>query len=181
MFSALDKTSTWTAFPDKIHSRYTLFFAYEECWLAFESRTKFCFSSSYDQKPGKLWRLAQTDRFKFKLGKKVMYSTRQRLSWQSLASRKTRLETWFSILENFRIESRVEFRKSRVGSFDFRVERNNEFAGWMSFREVNWIREVLSCDVEGVTSRLSSCCVTKKPKNAFNLSLLPETFPVTIP
>ena len=116
--------------------------------------------------------LAQTDRFKFKLGKKVMYSTTQRLSWQSLASRKTRLETWFSILENFRIESRVEFRKSRVGSFDFRVKRNNEFAGWMSFREVNWIREVLSCDVEGVTSRLSSCCVTKKPKNAFNLSLL---------
>ena len=94
--------------------------------------------------------LAQTDRFRFKLGKKVTCSTTQRLSWQSLASRKTRLETWFPILENFRIESRVEFHNSRVGSFEFRVERNNELAGWMSFRKANWIREVLSFDVEGL-------------------------------
>ena len=27
MFSALDKIFTWTAFPDKIHSRYILFFS----------------------------------------------------------------------------------------------------------------------------------------------------------
>ena len=72
-----------------------------------------------------------------------------KVSWQSLASRKT---PW-------------------LVSWLFRVEKNNEFAGWLSFREVNWIREALLCYVEGKASHLSSSCLMK---NAFNLSLLPE-------
>ena len=70
-----------------------------------------------------------------------------------------------------RIKSQVEFPNSQVGSFEFQVKKNNELAGWLSFREVNWIREALLCDVEEKASRLSSSCLTK---NAFNLSLLPE-------
>ena len=37
------------------------------------------------------------------------------------------------------LESRVEFRNSRVGSFEFEVEKNHELAGWWSFREVNCV------------------------------------------
>ena len=46
---------------------------------------------------------------KFKLGKKLKAQYHAKVSWQSLASRKTRLETWFSILKNFEnwVSSRV--------------------------------------------------------------------------
>ena len=94
---------------------------------------------------------------------------RSKVSLQSLTSRKTRLETRSSKI--LRIESQVKFRNSRVGSFDFRVEKTNEPVDWLSFREVNWIREVLLCDVEGKASHLSSSCFTK---NESTLPLLSE-------
>ena len=81
---------------------------------------------------------------------------------KSLASRKTRLETRFSILES--LESSSVTRELALSSFEPGREK-------LSFREVNCIREALSCDVEGKASRLSSSCLTK---NAFNLSFLPE-------
>ena len=46
-----------------------------------------------------------------------------------------------------RIESRVDFRNSRVGSFEFRVEKNNELTAWLISREINWTSEAHSCVV----------------------------------
>ena len=64
---------------------------------------------------------------------------RSKVSWQSLASRKTWLKTELSILRKKFWESGLEFHNLQVGSFKFQVEKNNELAGWLSFREVNWI------------------------------------------
>ena len=96
---------------------------------------------------------------------------RSKVSWQSLASRKTWLKTQLSILKKTIWESGLKFHNLQVGFFKFQVKKNNELAGWLSFIDANWIREVLLCDVEGNVSRLSSCCLMKI---AFNLSLLPE-------
>ena len=44
--------------------------------------------------------------------------------------------------------------KLALSSFEFK--KNNKFSGWLSFREVNWIGEVLSCVVEEKASCISS-------------------------
>ena len=46
------------------------------------------------------------------------------------------------------VKSWVEFYNSRVGPFKFRVQKNNELAGWQSFRKVNWISKAHLCIVK---------------------------------
>ena len=50
-------------------------------------------------------------------------------------TRESQNSTWDSIFDPRKIpsiESQVKFRNSSVGSFEFRVEKNNELAGWLS-------------------------------------------------
>jgi len=62
---------------------------------------------------------------------------RSNVSWQSLASRSSRLETRFAILENF--ENRVSSRVSRILRIENRVSswETNEVVAWVISREIN--------------------------------------------
>jgi len=62
---------------------------------------------------------------------------RSNVSWQSLASRYSRLETRFSILENF--ENQVSSRVSRISRIENRVSsrETNEVVAWVISREIN--------------------------------------------
>ena len=68
-------------------------------------------------------------------GQQLQY--RSNVSWQSLASRSSRLETRFSILENF--ENRVSSWVSRISRIENRVSswETNELVAWVIPREIN--------------------------------------------